>query len=292
MINGRIAPMDQELHNGDIVRILTSPQGKPSRDWLKIAKSNRTRSKIKSWFRQLERQERDEKSKRGRELLEKEAARRSPGVENPLEAVNSQLAHIARELGYSSLDELVIAVGSGSHSPASVLGRITPDSSKVQAEAIPEAAAPQQRKEADSEIVVEGAPGVLVTLAQCCRPIPGDPIVGVVTQSRGISVHRRDCANIERADRAKQVSVAWGRPKDTRYTARIKVEGVEKQSLLADIVQTIALMDGLISNVKASVVNNTRTRVVADLQVRDLEHLYRIIAKLNNISGILEITRG
>ncbi|WP_367882923.1 ACT domain-containing protein [Cloacibacillus evryensis] len=72
----------------------------------------------------------------------------------------------------------------------------------------------------------------------------------------------------------------------------MKVEGVEKQSLLADIVQTIALMDGLISNVKASVVNNTRTRVVADLQVRDLEHLYRIIAKLNNISGILEITRG
>ena len=86
--------------------------------------------------------------------------------------------------------------------------------------------------------------------------------------------------------------MAWGWPKDTRYTARIKVEGVEKQSLLADIVQTIALMDGLISNVKASVVNNTRTRVVADLQVRDLEHLYRIIAKLNNISGILEITRG
>lgn len=292
MINGRIAPMDQELHNGDIVRILTSPQGKPSRDWLKIAKSNRTRSKIKSWFRQLERQEREEKSKRGRELLEKEAARRSPGVENPLEAVNSQLAHIARDLGYSSLEELIIAVGSGSHSPASVLGRIAPDSAKTPPEAIPEVPLPQQRKEADSEIVVEGAQGVLVTLAQCCRPIPGDPIVGVVTQSRGISVHRRDCANIEKTDPAKHVAVSWGRPKDTRYTARIKVEGVEKQSLLADIVQAIALMDGLISNVKASVVNNTRTRVVADLQVKDLEHLYRIIAKLNNISGILEITRG
>lgn len=292
MINGRIAPMDQELHNGDIVRILTSPQGKPSRDWLKIAKSNRTRSKIKSWFRQQERQEREEKSKRGRELLEKEAARRNPGVENPLEAVTSQLAHIARDLGYSSLEELIIAVGSGSHSPASVLGRIAPDSAKTPPEAIPEAPVPQQRKEADSEIVVEGAQGVLVTLAQCCRPIPGDPIVGVVTQSRGISVHRRDCANIEKTNPAKHVAVSWGRPKDTRYTARIKVEGVEKQSLLADIVQTIALMDGLISNVKASVVNNTRTRVVADLQVKDLEHLYRIIAKLNNISGILEITRG
>lgn len=292
MINGRIAPMDQELHNGDIVRILTSPQGKPSRDWLKIAKSNRTRSKIKSWFRQQERQEREEKSKRGHELLEKEAARRSPGVENPLEAINSQLSHIARELGYSGLEELIIAVGSGSHSPASVLGRITPDSAKLQPEAIPDTPAPRQRKEADSEIVVEGAQGVLVTLAQCCRPIPGDPIVGVVTQSRGISVHRKDCVNIEKSDTAKQVAVSWGKPKDTRYTARIKVEGVEKQSLLAEIVQAIALMDGLITNVKASVVNNSRTRVVADLQVKDLEHLYRIIAKLNNISGILEITRG
>ena len=97
MINGRIAPMDQELQNGDIVRILTSPQGKPSRDWLKIAKSSRTRAKIKSWFRQQERQEREEKSRRGRELLEKEASRRNPGVENPLEPISPQLAHIARE---------------------------------------------------------------------------------------------------------------------------------------------------------------------------------------------------
>ena len=115
MINGRNRADGPELQNGDIVRILTSPQGKPSRDWLKIAKSSRTRAKIKSWFRQQERQEREEKSRRGRELLEKEASRRNPGVENPLEPISPQLAHIARELGYASLDELVIAVGSGNH---------------------------------------------------------------------------------------------------------------------------------------------------------------------------------
>lgn len=292
MINGRIAPMDQELQNGDIVRILTSPQGKPSRDWLKIAKSSRTRAKIKSWFRQQERQEREEKSKRGRELLEKEAARRSPGVENPLEPITPQLAHIARELGYASLDELVIAVGSGSHSPSSILGRVTPETPKAQPPEQPAAAQPQQRKEADSEIVVDGAQGVLVTLAQCCRPIPGDAITGVVTQSHGISVHRKDCTNLEKSDPGKMVSVSWGMPKNTRYTARLKIEGADKPSLLADIVQAVTVMDGLITNVKASLVNNTRTRVVADLQVKDLEHLYRIIAKLNNISGILEVTRG
>lgn len=292
MINGRIAPMDQELQNGDIVRILTSPQGKPSRDWLKIAKSSRTRAKIKSWFRQQEKQEREEKAKRGRELLEREASRRNPGVENPLDPICSQLAHIARELGYASLDELIIAIGNGSHTPASILGRITAETPKSQ---IPEPSVSEQqqpRKEADSEIIVDGTQGVLVTLAQCCRPIPGDAITGVVTQSRGISVHRKDCANLEKSDPARCVPVAWGAPKNTRYTARLKIEGADKPSLLADIVQTITVMDGLISNVKASVVNNTRTRVVADLQVRDLEHLYRVIAKLNNISGILEVTRG
>ena len=293
MINGRIAPMDQELQNGDIVRILTSPQGKPSRDWLKIAKSSRTRTKIKSWFRQQERQEREEKSRRGRELLEKEASRRNPGVENPLEPISSQLAHIARELGYASLDELVIAVGSGNHSPSSILGRITPETPKTPiVETPPAAQPPQQRKEADSEIVVDGTQGVLVTLAQCCRPIPGDAITGVVTQNHGISVHRKDCANLEKSDPAKHVAVSWGVPKNTRYTARLKIEGADKPSLLADIVQTITVMDGLISNVKASVVNNTRTRVAADVQVKDLEHLYRIMAKLNNLSGILEVTRG
>lgn len=291
MINGRIAPMDQELQNGDIVRILTSPQGKPSRDWLKIAKSSRTRSKIKSWFRLQDRQERDEKLKRGREILEREAAKRYPGVINPLEVISAQMNHIAREMGYLSLEELIVSVGTGTHTAASVLGRVNADASKLTAEPIPAQSAPQ-RKEADSEIVVEGAQGVLVSLAQCCRPVPGDPIIGCVTQSRGITVHRIDCANLHKTDPAKKVTVAWGKPKDTRYTARIKVEGIDKSSLFGEIVQNITGMDGNIVGIRANVVNNSRTRVIVEVQVKDIEHLYRIIAKLNTISGIIEITRG
>lgn len=294
MINGRIAPMDQELHNGEIVRILTSPQGKPSWDWLKIAKSNRTRTKIRAWFRQQEKQDRDEKVKRGRELLEKEAARRNPGVDNPLEALTPKLSHIARELGYANLDELIIAVGSGSHTPGSILGRVTPDTPKAQpaVQAAETAPATRQRKESDSEIIVEGAHGVLVALAQCCRPIPGDDIVGVVTQSHGISVHRKDCVNLERSDPEKHVAVAWGVLENNRYVARLKIECSDRPSLLADIVQAITSLDGLIPNIKAKMFNNTRIRVYTDIQVRDIGHLYRIIAKLNTVSGVLEATRG
>ena len=171
------------------------------------------------------------------------------------------------------------------------MARITSSDSKAQPEPLPQQTAPQ-RKEADSEIIVEGAQGVLVSLAQCCRPVPGDPIIGSVTQSRGITVHRVDCPNIGKADAAKKVAVSWGRLKNSRYTARIKVEGVDKSTLFGEIVQGITAMEGNIAAIRANVVNNSRTRVIADVQVKDLEHLYRIIAKLNAISGIIEITRG
>ena len=121
-------------------------------------------------------------------------------------------------MGYLNTEELFVSVGTGNHTAASVLGRISSDS-KQAPEPIP-AQAPPQRSEADSEIVVEGASGVLVSLAQCCRPIPGDQIVGCVTQSRGITVHRKDCVNIDKADSNKLVAVSWGKLKDHRYTAR------------------------------------------------------------------------
>ena len=290
MVNGRIAPMDQQLQNGDIVRILTSPQGKPSRDWLKIAKSSRTRSRIKSWFRQQDRQEREEKIKRGKELLEKEALRRNPGTENPLDAISSQLSHVAREMGYLSLEELIVSVGTGNHTAPSILARLASDS-KQGPDPIP-IQAPPQKNEADSEIVVEGASGVLVSLAQCCRPVPGDPIVGCVTQNRGITVHLKDCANIDKADPDKLINVSWGKLKDHRYTARIKVEGIDKPTLFGEIVQAITTLDGILVGIRANVVNNSRARVIADVQIKDIEHLYRIIARLNAISGVIEITRG
>lgn len=292
MVNGRIAPMDQPLHNGDIVKVLTSPQGKPSRDWLKIAKSSRTRNKIKSWFKQQDRQERDEKIKRGRELLEREAARRGIGSgDNRLESVSNQLGHIAHDMGYLNVDELIASVGSGNHTAANVLQRLpaSPDAKPVAETPPPHG---PQKKEVESEIVVDGAPGVLVSLAQCCKPVLGDRIVGSVTQSKGITIHRKDCHNLARIDKQKQVDVSWGKPKDKRYTTRLKVEGVDRQNLLSDIVQSISIMDAGLVGVRAHVINNTRVHVDAEVLVKDLEHLYRVIAKLNAISGVVEITRG
>ncbi|MDR1470948.1 MAG: bifunctional (p)ppGpp synthetase/guanosine-3',5'-bis(diphosphate) 3'-pyrophosphohydrolase [Synergistaceae bacterium] len=293
MVNGRIVPMDYILQNGDIVRIVTSPQGKPSRDWLKIAKSNRTRNKIRSYFRQIDRAERDGYLDRGRELLEREIQRRNPGKGLSLDNFTHALNRVANDLACSSVDDLIMSVGNAHHSAQGVIARmdgyIARDEESAQ---MPSKLTAKIPKEVDSVVSVEGAGGVLVSLSMCCCPVPGDKIVGCVTQSRGITVHRHDCANLEKAPVERRVSVSWGKKRDARYTARIRVEANDRAGVFADLGAAISQTDGMIASIRGAVVNGTRTRFVIELQVWDLEHLYRIIARINLMSGTIETTRG
>ena len=289
-VNGRIVPMDYELQNGDIVRILTSPQGKPSRDWLKIAKSNRTRNKIRTYFRQVDRAEREDKLERGRELLDREIQRRYSGEGKTVDSFTSNLSHISNDLGYSGVEDLLVSIGNGHQTAAGVMSRVDNKAVKDAPEAAK--ARPKQTKEVDSVITVEGADGVLVSLAMCCCPIPGDKITGVVTQTRGITIHRNDCTNLERMADDKKVPVMWGEKRDIRYTARIKVEAADRVGVFADLGQAISQTDGQIVNIRGNVVNGTRSRFVIEIQVWDLEHLYRIIARINLVKGMIEIMRG
>lgn len=289
MVSGRIVPMDYELQNGDIVRILTSPQGKPSRDWLKIAKANRTRTKIRLYFRAQDRLEREEKLRRGKELLERELQRRTPGQPVTLENISSQLGHVTSDLGYSDTEELIVSIGTGNQTASGILSRLFEHrQAKTEEEPLPTAPA---QKETDSTIVVEGADGVLVSLAQCCYPIPGDPIGGCVTQSRGITVHRKECVNLKKMGPERQIVVNWGTSKK-RHTARLRVEGSDRGALFAEIAHGIAAMDGYLLSIRGNIVNNTRAHFVVEIHVWDVEHLYRIIAKINAVNGVMEITRG
>lgn len=289
MVNGRIVPMDYTLQNGDIVRILTSPQGKPSRDWLKIAKANRTRNKIRAYFRQIDRADRGDKIDRGRELLDREIQRRHPGEDRSVDNYTAQLSHISNDLGYAGVEDLIASVGSGAQKPGEIMQRIDNIRTKDEAQ-VPKVVKPT--KESDAAVVVEGADGVLVSIAMCCCPVPGDKIVGAVTQSRGITIHRSECPNLEKTAADKRVPVRWGKKKDQRYTARLKVEASDRVGVFADVGQAISQTDGQIVNIRGSVVNSTRSRFVIEVQVWDLEHLYRIMARINEIKGMIETTRG
>ena len=290
MVNGRIVSMDHELQNGDIVRILTSPQGKPSRDWLKLARSGRARAKIRGYFRQAERAEREARLERGRDLLLREVQRRD-GQISSLEPVSGAVNYIARDLGYASGEELLLAMGGGSHAPAGVAARIWEQ--KAAPPPPPEApSVAALKKESDSEIVVEGADGVLVSLANCCCPVPGDSIVGFVTKSRGITIHRADCPNLVASSPERNVDVSWGGRHSDRYTARLKLEAIDRPGLFSDVTQVLLNLDASMVAVKANVVGAQRARMTLDLSVRDVEHLYRVMARLNALDNVIEVIRG
>ena len=292
MVNSRIVPMNYILQNGDIVRILTSPQGKPSRDWLKIAKANRTRHKIRSYFRQIDRSEREDKIERGRDLLDREIQRRYPNEGRTVDSFSNILNRVGMDLGIVGVEELIVSIGVGHHTAQGVMMRVEALSAKGGDEQVSSKRIVPQPKDSDSAVVVEGADGVLVNLSLCCCPVPGDKITGCVTQNRGITIHRHDCVNLEKVDADRKVPVVWGPKKNIRYTARIKVEANERPGVFADLGTAIGQTDGIILNIRGNVINGLRTRFVIELQIWDLEHLYRIIARINLIKGMIEITRG
>jgi GTP pyrophosphokinase len=289
MVNNRIVPIDYRIQNGDIVRVMTSPQAKPSRDWLKIAKSSRARSKIRSYFRQQERSDREEKFTRGLEQLERELKRRQPNLEIDLAGSAALLNKVARDLGYANGEDMLVAIGSADLSAASAAARFPVEKEDVQ---VQETSVEIQKKQSDTEIVVEGAPGVMVALANCCNPLPGDEIKGFVTKSRGITVHRKGCRNVANVPTERMVDVKWGNRTSDRYACRLRVEGVDRPGLFADVAQGINATDGSILQIRAFVAGGSRARMSVDLQVKDLEHLYRVIARLNTIQGVIEVIRG
>ena len=289
-INGRIVPLNTQLHNGDIVKILTSPQSSPSKDWLKIVSSAKTRSKIRSYFRQAEKIDRDEKLERGWKLIERELKRRG-------------LNDVKRE-DFNNIDEQLIAVGSGSIGPGEAAQKMAlaylqhhaPAPQSTPIEFVSEPVVP--KKDNKSDILVEGEGGVSVTLASCCDPVPGDEIVGYSSVKRGITIHRVTCKSIANKKRDRKINVSWaieegvnsGR-KTKLYMAKLKAEGEDREDLLSDVTRALSLEGIGITGIKATVVGNSLMRMKIELRVKNLEHLYSVMAKLNEVRGIIEVTR-
>ena len=285
MINGRIVPLNTQLHSGDMVKILTSPNSSPSKDWLKIVSSAKTRAKIRSYFKQSEKADRDEKIERGWKLIERELRRRG-------------LNNVKRE-DFSNIDEQLLAAGSGAIGPGEAAQKISLAYLQHHSGEIKDV--PVEVETEQSDILVEGEGGVSVTLAGCCTPVPGDEIVGYSSEKRGITIHRSDCRSIKEGKHDRRVNVEWaqhndddGNPnrKGRLYTARLKAEGVDRDELIADATKALGLEGAGILGIKASMVGNSLMRMKIELRVRNLEHLYSAMGRLNEVRGIIEVTRG
>ncbi len=293
MINGRIVPLNTQLHSGDMVKILTSPNSSPSKDWLKMVSSAKTRAKIRSWFKQAEKAIRDEQITRGWKLVERELRRRG-------------LNDVKRE-DFTNIDDQLVAVGAGSAGPSETAQKLSlawlqHHAGEVKDAPVEVVSEPvTHRRDGKSDILVEGEGGVSVTLAGCCTPVPGDDIVGYSSDKRGIVIHRADCPSIRGNNADRRINVEWashdddeGNPnrKGRLYTARLKAEGVDRDELLADATKALGLEGASILGIKANIAGNSLMRMKIELRVRNLEHLYSSMARLNEVRGIIDVVRG
>jgi GTP pyrophosphokinase len=294
-VNGRLVPLESSLNSGDVVEIFTSknPDAGPSQDWLTFVRSPRARNKIRGWFTKERREEALEQGK--------DAIARAMRKQNlPLQKLMSQdaLSEVAAQMRYETVDALYAAVGEGHVSTQSVLEKIV---ASVQTDAdADEADMPfvhrgraRQLRSSDSGVLVRGAPDILVKLAKCCTPVPGDEIVGFVTRGAGVSVHRADCHNVAslRTEPERMIEVEWAPTSSSLFLVQIQVEALDRAGLLSDITRVLSEnhVNILSANVSTSSDRLAISRYV--FEMGDTVHLDRLLNAVRRIDAVYDVYR-
>ncbi|HUF95058.1 MAG TPA: bifunctional (p)ppGpp synthetase/guanosine-3',5'-bis(diphosphate) 3'-pyrophosphohydrolase [Acidimicrobiia bacterium] len=289
-INGRLVPLSTRLHSGDIVEVLTSKSmdAGPSRDWLRFARTGRAKSKIKHWFQQ---ERRDQAAGEGRDQINALFAREAPGL-TAVERENA-LTAIGKELGQQDADSLVVALGEGNVSIDSIQTRLV-RILRPEPEVTDSLFAPRKRDTGTSaHVVVEGQDDMLIHLARCCSPVPGDPIIGYVTVGRGVSVHRSDCTNVtdlsERRERA--VEVSWPVEIEGAFVVWIQIEALDRTKLLRDVTTMVTETGGNIT-ASSTVVGDDRVAILRyEIELSDPGQLGRLLSDLRGVDGVFTAFR-
>ena len=295
-INGKLAPLDTKLANGDNVEIITnkSDSAGPSRDWINIVASARAKSKIKAWF---SKERREEAIETGKEAIVR--AMKKGGV--PLRLLtNSMLNTLALESNYADVSALYAAVGEGHLGAQTVVTRLTAslggDEGLIEdasEHVLPSRVANRRDAKPDPGITVIGADDTWVKLSRCCTPVPGDEVLGFVTRGSGISVHRTDCVNADhlRTQPERLVEVAWTPGKSSIFLVNIQVEALDRARLLSDV--TRALSDQHVNILNASV-TTTKDRVAISrftFEMGDPSHLNQVLRAVKGIDGVYDVYR-
>ncbi len=295
-INSKMMPIITTLKNGDIVEIITSDQSKgPSRDWLKFVKSTTAKNKILAWFKKTQRAENIEK---GKNLIEKEIKR--IGIPYSKIFKNEYVQIALDRYKFNTIDDMYSAVGFGAISATKVIAKIlevykkdNPD--EFIEKTLEELANEKVRKTKPSNVgvVVKGIDNCLVRLSKCCNPVPGDEIVGFITRGRGVSVHRKDCVNVNDLilQEDRMIDVYWYDETQTSYSVEIEILANDRANLLADIIKQVSLAKTRLVGVNSKV--NKDKIAVTDLtiEVENLQDLNNVLKSLRKIDNVYEVNR-
>src|SRR5512136_1397296 len=285
-VNGKIVPLRYELRSGDTIEIMTSPNQKPSKDWLKFVKTARAKTKIRQWFTN---EEREKSINLGKEILEKEL--RKYDLQQAKLIKTGDLAKVANEFSYQGVDDLIAAVGYGKVTANQIIGKI-----------LPQERLEQQREEQEEgrlrslfrkitrspqdALLIKGIDNVMVRYAGCCNPLPGDRVVGFITRGRGVTIHAADCQNAMDDDPNRKVEVEWDSTKGYSYPVRIQIYSDDKKGLLAEISNSISANEANIRNARVDTTEDKKAISTFEVEIRDLNHLKNVIRALEKSKGV------
>ncbi len=295
-VNGKIVPLHYQLRSGDIVEALTAKQGRgPSRDWLKLVRTARARNKIRAWF---QREGREDAERRGRENLMEALQKR--GLPQHKVSGSPMFADVIREMGFRKADDFYIALGQSKISTKTVANKVMQRLKQGEAAVEEEPAdllrgpdVQRRTEEATSYgIKVKGVDQVAVRLAKCCRPVPGDKIIGYVSLGKGITVHREDCRNLKALKKAPEriTDVSWDGDNESSYRVELQVDAYDRTRLLEDLSRTFAEAGLNILEAKCTTKDPmVKNRFV--VEVGDTEQLKQCIGRLRNVESVFDAYR-
>lgn len=294
-VNGRLVALDSTLDNGDTVEVLTTTDenGHPKRDWLEFVQSTRARNKIRQWFT---RERREESVDTGRDMLARGIRRQHLPMQRLMS--KSTLLALAKEMQYEDVDSLYAAIGEHKEQAADVVARMVEAVGGTEGadEDITEITRPgtsQRLRRGDPGVSVHGIADVLVKLAKCCTPVPGDPIQGFVTRGSGVSVHRADCDNLHalKSQEERLIDVEWTGHSESTFLVQIEVEALDRNRLLSDVTQILSEYH---VNILSAAVSTSRDRVALSsfsFEMADPSHLGAVLGAVRRIDGVYDARR-
>ncbi|MBN2653988.1 MAG: bifunctional (p)ppGpp synthetase/guanosine-3',5'-bis(diphosphate) 3'-pyrophosphohydrolase [Nitrospirae bacterium] len=282
-VDGRIVPLRYKLVSGDSVEIITSPSHTPSKDWLKFVVTQRAKSRIKQWIKT---EERSKSIELGQKLTEDEFRRHGLSLSV---LKSDKMAEVLKAFTHSSLEDLYVSVGYGKISPRQIANKFMPEKVEDQ----PEVQKKQQTKEKQSVITIKGVDNILYHVAKCCFPVPGDKIIGFITKGKGVTIHRKDCPNLERLaiDNARLIDVNWNQSADIASSARLFVEGHDKPGIIANLSALISSAEVNITFIKAHSTNDKRALIELMLEIKNRAQLTNLVNKISQMDGVLNVRR-
>lgn len=288
-INGKLSPLRTKLKNGDIVEVITANNHTPSKDWLSFVKSSKARNKIRQWIKA---EQREKSIVIGRELLEKELRKHQYSLKRAQSLKSFDLA--VTDLGFKQGDDLFASIGYGKLSPGQIVSHVLPrEDIKTPAKpgALGKVLGKFSRRKPTSAIRIDGIDDVMVRFANCCNPLPGEPVTGFITRGRGLAVHTVDCSQVLASDPDRRIDVEWDMQRKTSRPVKIQISCNDQKGMLVGISGAITDADANIVSASVFSRGDKKGTNLFEIDVQNLEHLNRVIREVKKVKGVYRVER-